>query len=87
MDMLECNVTGEFGTPLPIWPADLLSRSAPCGCAVLGSSFDATCEGCEHLWFDSDMGASVPMCRLGRSGGRCDGFSPTPLYRMYEEIT
>ena len=46
--------------------------------------YDGGCDGCEHLWYEQDMGKSLMHCSVNGPLGRCDRFAPNALYRMSE---
>lgn len=49
-------------------------------------SHSAACEGCEHLWWEHDMGKSIPRCKLGMEMTTpCEGFKANSLYVSYIE--
>jgi hypothetical protein len=48
--------------------------------------YDGGCDGCWYLWFDTDMGKSIPHCMMAGPLMRCGRFAPNALYRMYEAL-
>ena len=49
-------------------------------------SHGAACDGCEHLWWEHDMGKSIPRCKLGMEMTTlCEGFKANSLYSSYIE--
>jgi len=78
-------------TQLGPYPAQLLYQptTSPqlCLCGTINCSHSTACDGCRHFYYERDMGASMPACKLSKDMcGSCDSFEASDLYLMYRGL-